>query len=107
MRTYFIGIDIGTQGARIAVLDEHGNLYGVKEEIFSLNERSREEQSPAVWWDSCLRSMQLLCDELKTVIDLSRVHAISVTSTSGTIIPLDKNNEPLHDAIMYSDPRSA
>ncbi len=106
MRTYFIGIDIGTQGARVAILDEHGNLYGAKEEIFLLNERSREEQSPDVWWDSCMRSMQLLCAELKSVIDLSRVHAISVTSTSGTIIPLDKNNELLHNAIMYSDPRS-
>src|SRR5690606_20511285 len=28
-------------------------------------------------------------------------------STSGTVLPLDKQNRPLHDAPLYSDPRSA
>jgi sugar (pentulose or hexulose) kinase len=45
--------------------------------------------------------------QVKSKIDVADVIAISVTSTSGTIIPLDKNNTPLHNAIMYSDPRSA
>lgn len=106
-KSYFIGIDIGTQGARISLLDEEGKLHAVKEDIFLLNERSREEQSPSEWWSSCYRSLQLLCAELKGSINLACVKAMSVTSTSGTIIPLDKNNQPLHDAIMYSDPRSA
>jgi sugar (pentulose or hexulose) kinase len=39
--------------------------------------------------------------------DKTSIMAISVTSTSGTVIPLDKNNKPLHPAIMYSDGRSA
>jgi sugar (pentulose or hexulose) kinase len=34
------------------------------------------------------------------------IKAIAVTSTSGTVIPLDKDNKPLHNAIMYSDKRS-
>jgi sugar (pentulose or hexulose) kinase len=45
--------------------------------------------------------------QVKSHISLSDVLAISVTSTSGTIIPLNRNNQPLHNAIMYSDPRSA
>ena len=107
MKTYFIGIDIGTQGARVAILDAEGNQYGAKEEIFPLHDRAREEQSPVEWWDTCYGLLQSICNDLKTGIDLSKVHAISVTSTSGTIIPLDKNHEPLYQAIMYSDPRSA
>lgn len=102
-----IGIDIGTQGARIALLDEEGRQHCVKEEVFPFNTKSREEQSPLEWWDSCYRSLFSLCNEAKTSIDLSNIKAMSVTSTSGTIIPLDKDNQPLHDAIMYSDPRSA
>jgi len=103
---YFIGIDIGTQGARVVVLDEQGNMLGAKEDVFPLNNQSREEQSPDQWWASCLALLKELCNELKEVVDISRVKAIAVTSTSGTVIPLDKENKPLHNAIMYSDGRS-
>jgi sugar (pentulose or hexulose) kinase len=107
MNTYFIGIDIGTQGARITVLDTEGYQYAIKEETFSLGDTAREEQSPTGWWDTCYRLLLDICQEIKSRVDLSKVHALSVTSTSGTIIPLDKEYEPLHAAIMYSDPRSA
>lgn len=103
---YFIGIDIGTQGARVVMLDNLGNLLCTKEEVFTLNDQSREEQPPLQWWSSCLSSLKAMCSEMTTVVDLSKLKAIAVTSTSGTLIPIDKNNNPLHNAIMYSDPRS-
>ena len=105
-QAYFIGIDIGTQGARVVMLDNLGNQLCTKEEVFSLNDQSREEQAPMQWWNSCLNSLKIMCSEMRSAVDLSRLKAIAVTSTSGTIIPIDKNNNPLHNAIMYSDPRS-
>ncbi|HEY4149194.1 MAG TPA: FGGY family carbohydrate kinase, partial [Chitinophagaceae bacterium] len=104
---YFIGIDIGTQGARVALLDSRGGLVAQKEEGFPLSQQSREEQSPQGWWQSCSHSLQALVKEATPLIDLQQIKAISVTSTSGTILPLDKNNVPMHPAIMYSDNRSA
>ena len=104
---YFIGIDVGTQGARVVMLDNLGNLLCTKEEVFTLNDQSREEQPPMQWWSSCLNSLKEMCSEMSTVVDLSKLRAIAVTSTSGTIIPIDKDHSPLHHAIMYSDPRSA
>jgi len=53
--SYFLGIDIGTQGSRVALIDVEGNIIGSGEEIFPLNNQSREEQSPEGWWQSCLR----------------------------------------------------
>jgi sugar (pentulose or hexulose) kinase len=106
MKVYFIGIDIGTQGARIALLDNKGHLKLSVEEVFPLNESSREEQSPTMWWNSCLKSLQQLTKEAGDEV-LKNVVSIAVTSTSGTVIPLDKNNEPVHNAIMYSDQRSS
>ncbi|SIN73352.1 FGGY-family carbohydrate kinase [Chitinophaga niabensis] len=97
----FIGIDIGTQGARVVLMDAAGNLLGSEEEQFPLSAGSREEQSPAEWWDACLRSLQLLLADK----DKSNIKAIAVTSTSGTVIPVDKQYAPLHNAIMYSDGR--
>jgi len=105
MEAYFLGIDIGTQGARVILLDNNGGVVGEAEEIFPLSDSSREEQSPQDWWLSCLKSLKKLLAEVK--IDKSKILSVSVTSTSGTVIPIDKNNEPLHNAIMYSDKRSA
>jgi len=106
VKAYFIGIDIGTQGARVVLLDELGQQLAAKEEVFALSEASREEQSPDVWWDSCCRLVPSLIMAIKKQIRLQNIKAIAVTSTSGTIIPLDLNFNPLHAAIMYSDPRS-
>lgn len=104
---YFLGIDVGTQGVRAALIDATGNLAGSKEEAFPLSNNSREEQSPQEWWQACFRSLQVLFYTVRSRIAVEDIMAISVTATSGTVIPLDKNNEPLHNAIMYSDNRSA
>lgn len=104
---YFIGIDIGTQGARVVLLDETGRQWGVKEEAFLLNDGWREEQSPELWWDCCCRLIPALMEEVKSRVSLEKIKAVAVTSTSGTIIPLGIDRNPLHPAIMYSDPRSA
>lgn len=109
MRTeqaYFIGIDIGTQGARVVLADAGGKQLAGAEEPFPLNEASREEQSPDEWWAACLRSLRNLIGEVRNDIDLSALKALAVTSTSGTVIPLDGNQRPLHNALMYSDKRS-
>lgn len=104
---FFIGIDIGTQGARIVMIDVTGNVVGSEEEPFALNHESLEEQSPHQWWQACLRSLQKLIAGAKKTIDVKYIKALAVTSTSGTVIPLDAHNEPLHNAIMYSDQRSS
>jgi sugar (pentulose or hexulose) kinase len=106
MQAYFIGIDIGTQGARAALIDVKGNIIASGEEPFILDKYSREEQSPLVWWDACLDSLRMLIKEATGKIDFGAVQAVSVTSTSGTVIPLDADYCPLHNAIMYSDKRS-
>ncbi|MGS2763059.1 FGGY-family carbohydrate kinase [Sinomicrobium sp. M5D2P9] len=100
---YFLGIDIGTQGTRIAVTDISGNQVISGEETFKLTEHSRQEQSPQSWWACCRDLIQRnINDEIK-----NNIESISVTSTSGTVIPLDKENKPLHPALMYSDKRPA
>lgn len=106
MDAYFIGIDIGTQGARVVILDTEGEIHASSERTFALDVQSREEQSPKIWWKACKACLL----ELHSSVDqhvFSNTIALAVTSTSGTVIPLDSFNEPLHHAIMYSDKRSA
>ena len=104
---YFLGIDIGTQGARVALLGEDGHLAGSREESFPLSDSFREEQSPEGWWEACRRSLRYLLGSVKDEISGEQIKAIAVVSTSGTVIPLDKDHRPLHPALLYSDQRSA
>lgn len=106
MDHYFIGIDIGTQGARAVILDTAGNQIAAQSVAFELNERAREEQSPEEWWNACCHILPLLIKEAKGNIPVEKIRTIAVTSTSGTIIPLGFDKNPIHPAIMYSDKRS-
>lgn len=104
----FIGIDIGTQGIRVIASTETGKIIGTESCQFILSEDLdlRQEQSPKLWWEQTLRLLTKLSNKLKDKIALEQILSISVTSTSGTVIPLDKNFDPLHNALMYSDSRS-
>jgi sugar (pentulose or hexulose) kinase len=103
MEQFFLGIDIGTQGVRVVLIDSKGNKVVSDGKTFPLTNESRQEQSPQLWWDTCKFLMKKL---LSSTIP-GEIRGITVTSTSGTVIPLDSNHKPLHPAIMYSDKRSA
>ncbi|MBS1602705.1 MAG: FGGY-family carbohydrate kinase [Bacteroidetes bacterium] len=107
MKPYFLGLDIGTQGARVALVDADGVILATAGKVFELNERSREEQSPEGWWEACVASIASLMQQEGVRAAAPSIKAVAVTSTSGTVIPVDADHRPLHDALMYSDKRSA
>lgn len=101
MEHTFIGLDVGTQGARALLTDARGNVLASAGEPFPLSAASREEQSPEAWWEACVR----LTGQLLLHPQAQHLRAIGVTSTSGTVVPVDRAGNPLHPAIMYSDGR--
>lgn len=104
MEKAFIGLDIGTQGVRGAVITPDGRvLNNCKKGFAALNvskESGRQEQDPEEWW----RTAQAVLLELSdTPADIC---AAAVDGTSGTLIPLDEQNRPMTNGIMYNDTRS-
>jgi sugar (pentulose or hexulose) kinase len=53
---------------------------------------------------NCLR--RVLADLRQQVHQPSVISALAVTSTSGTILPIDVNGKPLRPAVMYNDSRA-
>ena len=103
----FMGIDVGTQGVRCVVSDECGNIAAAHSVPFaSLNIAKHEgwyEQDPAVWKAAAEEAI-LACT---SALDFPEaIMAISIDGTSGTIVPLDANMQPLTNGIMYNDPRA-
>lgn len=99
----FLGVDVGTQGVRIAAVDATGDVLCAHRCDFPMTTETRE-QRPELWWTSLLPLLRALASDLGDRVQ--RLVALSVTSTSGTVIPLDADHRPLHAALMYSDDRA-
>ncbi len=107
----YMGIDVGTQGVRCVVSDEAGALAAAKSVPFkTLNVSTHEgwqEQSPDDWQDAMEQAVRACACQLKEAgRSPSRIRALSVDGTSGTILALDANHRPLTNGIMYNDPRA-
>lgn len=107
----FMGIDVGTQGARGLICDEKGTVLASHGESFAvLNCSTFEggyEQQPAVWWDAVKTVMKACREQLKNIgLSAEQVRAVSIDGTSGTILPVGQDGEALTTALMYNDMRA-
>jgi len=90
---YFGGLDFGSSGVRISIIN-----YS-KEIIFedSCN-YSYELKNPIGWINCCIKLFEGIPNQIK--IDLSR---LSISATSGTLVPCRSNGINLGNAIPYNE----
>ncbi len=94
----FVGIDVGTSGARAVVIDQTGAVRS--DGRASMAEFGTDPRDPLTWQaavDSALGAAL-------AGVARSRVAALAVDGTSGTLVPVDARGEPLALARMYNDP---
>jgi xylulokinase len=106
MSTY-LGIDIGTSGVKVLLIDEAGRAIG------EASAPSREpvrphpgwsEQNPADWWEAVLSAV----DKLKAVqpVRLAEVAGIGLSGHMHGATLLDAHNHVLRPAILWNDGRA-
>lgn len=104
-----LGIDVGTQGVRALVLSERGKVLGQAAVGFPYSPQffadGSHQQDPQMWWKAVLQCLTRL--RKHEGIPLEAIDALSVDSTSGTVVAVDETGEPLMPAIMYNDARAA
>jgi xylulokinase len=94
-----LGIDVGTQGARVLACDPTGHVLATAEEPFPV---TSYEQQPEDWWRATTRTLRQVVGKLNDTIA-----GVSVTSTSGTVCLVDESGGTLGPALMYNHPRSS
>jgi sugar (pentulose or hexulose) kinase len=100
----YIGLDVGTSQARASAIDGEGReLAFAATPMPAVEARNgRLEQSPTLWWDAACAALS----RIAASIDRSRVGAIAVAGTSGTLLLADRSGAPLGPALMYNDQSS-
>lgn len=104
-KQFLIGIDIGTTGCKIGLFSTDGKIiqkayheYGT---IFMNN--GWAEEIPQVWWEDICSGIHDVLHE--SGIDSTLIAGLSISCTNA-LIPVDRNGNPLHNAIMQMDNRS-
>ena len=96
--TLFVGLDIGTSGARVVVINQAGIIQSSGQ--CAMAEIGSNHRQPMVW----LQAAQVALARTFETIETANVCSICVDGTSGTMLPIDVNGTPLTDASMYNDP---
>lgn len=107
----FIGLDVGTQGARAIACDAQGHAVAQARAPFPGKAAEPQpgwhEQEPEDWWQAAASCLAELSEAARKAGSARQaLSRIAVTSTSGTVVLLDEENRPLRPAIMYSDGRA-
>lgn len=97
MKMHYVGIDLGTSGCRLTIIDHNQNT------VFETSIRypSQQEQSAELWWQAVIE-----CFTQCPQIVKKDIRAISLDGTSGTILLCDAQGNPTSSVLMYNDLRA-
>jgi D-ribulokinase len=101
----WVGVDVGTQSLRVAVVDEAGALAGHGARPLASHRAPGRihEQDPAAWW----RALGEASRTALAGIAPERIQGVALCSTSGTVLLTDHQGAALGPALMYDDARAA
>ncbi|MFC2145197.1 FGGY-family carbohydrate kinase [Actinomycetota bacterium] len=109
---YFIGLDIGTQGARVIIASTSGTIAAsassrIKGELNLSKKEHYFEQDPVTWWEAAKTALQDAISIFKNKgLYTESIKAIAVDGTSGTVVPFGTDGKVTRNAMMYKDSRS-
>jgi sugar (pentulose or hexulose) kinase len=99
----WVGLDVGTQSARAFAVSGTGDVLGSGSAVLrSHREGSRHEQDPRDWWEAVAGASR----EALQGVDPGRVRGVAACATSGTVLLVDADGEPLTPGLMYDDSRA-
>jgi FGGY-family pentulose kinase len=104
--TYVLGLDVGTQSLRAALVDLSGRTvaFGVSPIETRYPQPSWAEQDPTDWW-SAAREAVARAVELKRVKP-EQVVGIGLDCTACTVVACDNDGQPLRPALLWMDQRA-
>ena len=107
-KDYLLGIDIGTQSSRAALIDLTGLVIASSSQELTLHtpRAGWAEQDPQIWWDTTAANIQSVLQQ--GGISPQQVLGVGVSGQMHGTVPLGSDGELLsHGVQLWCDKRSA
>ena len=105
-RKFLIGIDVGTSAVKTGIFDIYGKalVFSSSEYKVIFPKPGWAEQNPVNWWIAIKKTVNecLIKGKLKP----EQIIAISLTTTSATLVPSNNTGQALDNAILWMDNRA-
>ncbi|KAB8307946.1 xylulokinase [Erwinia endophytica] len=101
----YIGIDLGTSGVKVVLLNENNEVLACQTETLTVSRPHPlwSEQDPQMWWQATDRAMHALARQHS----LQDVRALGLTGQMHGAVLLGRQQQVLRPAILWNDGRSA
>lgn len=99
----FIGIDLGTSGVKVILLNAQGQILNTQQESLTISRPHPlwSEQNPEHWW----QATQTALNKMSQKQDLSTVEAIGLSGQMHGATLLDNHGDIIRPAILWNDGR--
>ena len=103
----FIGIDIGTTGSKVLLIDEEGRVIDKETVEYALYmpKPGWSEQNPEDWWAATKRAIKTIIARTRVTPD--SIEGIGLTGQMHGLVMLDENWKVIRPAILWNDQRTA
>ena len=100
-----LGIDYGTGGCKVTVIDETGSFIGEASTEFETyhDHPGWSEQEPSDWWNALAESLKKLAAK---GVDLKSIVACALDGSTHNAVLLDAEFRPVRRTIMWTDQRA-
>lgn len=108
MARYVIGGDVGSSGYKTVLLDiESGKIKGAINITYEINwiKPNWAQQDPLLWKQAFIKATRKLLKRQK--IKSEKIEGIAFSGQQHGAVLVDKNNQPLYEAILWCCQRSA
>ncbi|MBC7264462.1 MAG: hypothetical protein H5T64_08925 [Chloroflexi bacterium] len=103
---YVLGIDSGTQSLRSGLFDLEGRplVFATREYPVYHPKPGWAEQEPWDWWEATVATVRECLAE--SGVPTEEIVGLSLDNTSCTMLPVDKDGNPLRRALLWMDVRA-
>lgn len=106
-KKYILAIDLGTSGAKSALVSTRGEIidYEFEETRLILLPNGGAEQRPDEWWNAIIKSSKRVLG--KNYVSVNDIIAISCTTQWSGTVAVDRDGHHLMNAVIWMDSRGS
>lgn len=104
--SYVLGLDLGTSGLKGLLVDQLGDIIGTATAEYPLYtpKKGYSEQNPVDWYNASIKVLKQLKEQFPEITD--ELEGISFSGQMHSLVLIDKEGNPIRDAILWNDVRT-